>query len=78
MQQPPNGMPLPVGPKHPVTLEIEYLDGTKEELVSADTLQLQPGFLLVPMPRDAFISINLAAVRRWEATPVGLAVVRGN
>lgn len=75
------GPPLPNMPPAAhkrIHVHIDYLDGTEEDMEAADMLQLGvPGLLLVPLPRDSFIGINLAVVRRWEATPSGLAVVRG-
>ena len=69
---------IPLASAKRIHVHIDYLDGTEEDMEAAEMLQLGvPGLLLVPLPRDAFIGVNLATVKRWEATPSGLAVVHG-
>jgi hypothetical protein len=61
-----------------IRVQIEYLDGTTEDLDSEGQLQLGlPGMFLVPQPRGGHVGVNVLAVKRWEAIPSGLTVIRG-
>jgi hypothetical protein len=74
LQQPPD--PGPVLQR--IMVKIDYLDGTSEELEAAAALQMGlPGAILIPQPRDGHVGVNVAAVKRWEAIPSAVVVVRG-
>lgn len=52
-------------------------DGTYEEVPTIAPAGMQGPFLMLSLPRDAFIAVNMANIRRWEWHPSRIAVVRG-
>jgi hypothetical protein len=74
-QLPPNLPPMPVDQR--TTVKIDYLDGESEVLEASGPLQMQGVFLIIPQPRDSWIAIAQSIIRRWEAIPCQIAVVRG-